>query len=534
MAQSPETSSLELDSLAPLDVTAGGTIREPGATAGGAADRPPAAADNGAPGPVSRATEVARRLRVLLHMQPLFRLHKGDAKRAPETRHYDSLALSLQLFDELLDRMGLGNEVDERMLTNALEPVLTAMDRAAEQTVDRARHARMIDHIVAGLRNDGNARRMFREDYVAIDEEGLAHRRALEFRLLTEVFHPAGGTVLRLSDQACNLYLRLLDLDIEDAQAAAEAVVESQLGRGRFNEAVHSARQARIQSVRLFDKLQYILNATRRDVDRVDWRCEVPAMLDDANGHLERRLRVEAGILDTAQARLEQLKNDARGRRAVVEVIGLIRDCQARHFDLHDHLMRARNVFLEAQARQSFVSHAVLLPDFMSEVLAPLMAQPTVRVVSIIDRSVPLLIGARPPKLINLCALTAWMLRPRKAQARREVPVEPVDPAQLSEEQGRYSDAERQFCTDLLDEFGRRDEYSTLSQLLAEARERGASDNEIELLGLLCLRAFANEDRVPGGVEVEPAAGRYVDDSWLFGEELVLTGSDHTQEDRGS
>ena len=467
----------------------------------------------------SRRDEIAHRLRVLLHMRPLFRLHQGDAKRDESTRHYDALALALHVFDELADHMGLEREADSEVVAHALAPVLAAMDSGADVPLDSAQHARMTDSVLAGLRNDANARRMFREDYTAIDENGQARRRAVEFRLVTDVFHPAGGTVLRLSDEACNLYLRLLDLDIEDAQAAAEAVVESQLARGRLDEAVHSARQARIQSVRLHDKLLAVLRATRRDVDRVDWRVAVPTMLEEANGHLERRLRVEAGILVSAEERLEQLDADERRRRAVVEVMELIRDCQSRHLDLHDHLMRARNVFLEAQARQSFTSTAVLLPDLLDEVLAPLMAEPARRVVDIADRSVPLLVGARPPELLSLSALVTWMLQPRKARSQREVPVEPIDPADLSDELARYPAAERAFCQKLLAGL---DEPHTLTELFADARARGASDSAVELLGLMCLRSFAREARGPDGIAVESVANEAVRDPWLCGDELRI------------
>ena len=134
----------------------------------------------------------------------------------------------------------------------------------------------MLDKILDGLRNDSDARRPFREQYTSVDGEGLAQRHALEFRLLFDAFHPSGRTVLRPSSEACNLYLRLLDLDVEDAQAAAEAVVEYQLARGRFDEAVHSARQARIQSVRFREKVLQLLRDTRRDVERVDWKVEAP------------------------------------------------------------------------------------------------------------------------------------------------------------------------------------------------------------------------------------------------------------------
>ena len=62
-------------------------------------------------------------------------------------------------------------------------------------------------------------------------------RRFVEFRLIEDRHHAIEGTVLRLSNEAINLFLGAFELDIEDAQAAAEAVVRSQLERGKFHEA---------------------------------------------------------------------------------------------------------------------------------------------------------------------------------------------------------------------------------------------------------------------------------------------------------
>src|SRR5262245_44501158 len=285
-------------------------------------DVPVDSAGNGWP------ADLTRRLRVLLPALPLDGMRRGDAIRDTEFRHYDSLALALRVLDVVIDRLGLEAEADREVMTRVLRPMLSAMDAAAGVEPSPERHERMLDKLLGGLRNDGDARRPFREEYTSLNGEGEAQRHALEFRLLFDAFHPSGRTVLRPSAEACNLYLRLLDLDVEDAQAAAEAVVESQLARGRFDEAVHSARQARIQSVRFRDKVLQILRDTRRDVDRVDWKVEVPRMLDEAREHLARRLRVEQGILDTADGRLDVMAEADGAGRAVVKVAELIRDCR--------------------------------------------------------------------------------------------------------------------------------------------------------------------------------------------------------------
>lgn len=467
-------------------------------------------------------SDLTRRLRVLLHTLPLDALRRGDAIRDAELRHYDSMALALRVLDAVIDRLGLETEADREGVTRVLRPVLSAMDSAAGVTPSPERHERMLDKLLGGLRNDGEARRPFREEYTSVNGEGEAQRHALEFRLLFDAFHPSGQTVLRPSAEACNLYLRLLDLDVEDAQAAAEAVVESQMARGRFDEAVHSARQARIQSVRFRDKVVQILRDTRRDVDRVDWKVEVPRLLDDSLAHLERRVAVERGILGATEERLEVMPDEEAGpRRAVAQVADLTRDCLLRHTELHEQLIGARNVFLDAQARQSFAPRPSRpLPDLADDVLEPLLRMPTARADELLERGFPLFVGPRAPVLASLESLVAWMLQPRRPQPRQEIEVEPVDAADLDAELRRYPPEVRAAATDLLDAVGG---GVTLSHLLSKARVSGASNSVLEVIALLVLQGFATEDRDTARVAAEPVAGARLEDPLLYGDDLFVT-----------
>jgi hypothetical protein len=466
--------------------------------------------------------DLTRRLRVLLHTLPLDGLRRGDAIRDADLRHYDGLALALRVLDVVIDRFGLEAEADREVVTRVLQPVLAAMDAAAGVPDSPERHDQMVDRILGGLRNDGEARRPFREEYTSLDGTGHAQRHALEFRLLLDAFHPSGRTVLRPSNEACNLYLRLLDLDVEDAQAAAEAVVESQLARGRFDEAVHSARQARIQSVRFREKVLQLLRDTRRDVDRVDWKTEVPRTLDESLGHLERRVSIERGILDAADQRLELMPDaDASGRRAVAQVAELTRDCLLRHTELHEHLIGARNVFLDAQARQAFAPRPSRpLPDLADDVLEPLLRLPLARADHLLERGFPLFVGPRVPVLPSLKALVEWMLQPRRPQPRHDVPVEPIDAADLETELRRYSPEVRAAAESLLrDGSGEQ----RLSELLAAARASGAPDAVLEVIALLVLQGFSTEDRGTTRVAAEPIAGARLDDPLLYGDDLLVS-----------
>lgn len=471
--------------------------------------------------------DLTRRLRVLLHTLPLDGLRRSDGMRDPAFRHYDSLALALRVLDVVIDRLGLEVEADREIVTRILRPELVAMDAAAGIDPSQERHERMLDKLLGGLRNDGEARRPFREEYTALNGECEAQRHALEFRLLFDAFHPSGRTVLRPSAEACNLYLRLLDLDVEDAQAATEAVVESQLARGRFDEAVHSARQARIQSVRFHDKLVQILRDTRRDVDRMDWKIEVPRILNESLAHLERRVAVERGILGAADERLEVMPDEeASSRRAVAQVAELTHDCLLRHAELHEKLIGARNVFLDAQARQAFARRpSRLLPDLADDVLDPLLRMPITRADQLLDRGFPLFVGPRLPMLASLEGLVTWMLQPRRPQPRQEIEVEPIDPADLDAELRRYPPEVRVFATELLNAS---DDDVKLSELLSKARAAGASNAVLEVIALLVLQGFATEDRDTAHVAAECIAGARLEDPLLYGDDLLVSAAERS------
>lgn len=471
--------------------------------------------------------DLTRRLRVLLHTLPLDGMRRSDAMRDAELRHYDSLALALRLLDVVIDRVGLEEEAGREAVTRALRPVLSAMDAAAGVDPSPERHERMIDKLLGGLRNDADARRPFREEYTSINAEGEAQRHALEFRLLSDAFHPSGRTVLRPSAEACNLYLRLLDLDVEDAQAAAEAVVESQLARGRFDEAVHSARQARIQSVRFRDKVLQVLRATRRDVDRVDWNVEVPEILNGSLDHLERRVAVEQGILGAADERLEIMPEEEAGsRHAVAQVADLTRDCLLRHAELHEHLIGARNVFLDAQARQAFAPRPSRpLPDLADDVLEPVLRMPLAHANQVIERAFPLFPGPRLPVLASFEDLVTWMLQPRRPQPRQEVEVEPIDAADLDAELRRYPPEVRAAAMEFMDVA---EGDVQLSDLLSKARESDATDAVLEVIALLALQGFPTEDRGTARVAAEPIAGARLEDPLLYGDDLLVSTSGRT------
>jgi len=418
--------------------------------------------------------------------------------------------------DLIVENAGLETEVDRTAVNRALEPLLAKMDEAAGLAPDVERHRLAIDRVLGGLRNDDDRRRPFSILYQDFDDFGKVVKRRLDFQLAFDQFHASGGTVLRLSNAAINLYLNALELDIEDAQTAAEAVLQSQLARGRFDEAVQSARNAKLQSIRYDEKIVGILRDTRRDLRRVDWKKEAPQTISDALDHIMVRLQMENSILSAAEERLEALA-DPESVRKVYQVVQLMRDCRGRHMDLHNQLMGARNVFLEEQGRQSFLSKpGVSTPSLETGVLDPVLRMGVSQALEVSGIAFPLWFGGRASGLFSLADVLIWQLRPRREPVAGHLAVEEADLTVASSEIPRFGRELREMAERVFAELPAPVRLSEL--LAAAARPPGLA----HLLVLLALHDYARDQGEPALGRVEKLEGERLDAGGFHGDELMI------------
>jgi len=191
----------------------------------------------------------------------------------------------------------------------------------------------------------------FRAVYGVFGADGSYLRRRFDFKLLVELVSPDGEVYLRTSDEAINVLVGALDMDVESAQIAAEVKLENLIKRGRLSDAQVAAEQARYRTVQYAEFLRRKLDATRRDVRAVDWLHEVPDLIADALTHIAARYKAENAIL----ANITQARDDAeetdRKRRAA-RLVELVRDCIRRHTQLQARLQTAGQTFRAEQDRQ--------------------------------------------------------------------------------------------------------------------------------------------------------------------------------------
>ncbi|MDD5708765.1 MAG: hypothetical protein PHR35_22855, partial [Kiritimatiellae bacterium] len=334
-------------------------------------------------------------------------------------------------------------------------------------------------------------------------------------------YDAAGNVVLGLSPQAINMYLNALELDIEDAQAANEAVVASQLARGKFNEAIQSARNARLQSVLYHDKIRRIVQLTRRDIQKVDWRQTVPQLLKEALEHISVRLTTEANILQSADEHLDNLPSGDDQARSLVDVIDLIKDCRQRHLDLQNQLMQTRPDFLDQQARQAFSpldgSQQI---DLLSRVLEPLLGMPERDVQEVLLGSFPTFIGAQAPPVFSLRNLVSWQLRPKRAEVVGDAPLVEQDLTDYGQDPLRFPlEIQHRVLAFLAGLSG----DMTLSTILDSARASGFDQTLQELLVLKVLQYYAAEDGEAKDLRVDRIDHVALSTCGFFGNELKVS-----------
>jgi hypothetical protein len=459
-----------------------------------------------------------RRVKALARTLPVHDLDASKGQREGDWTRYDLRALALAAVDAVIDEMGLAYGATAA----AVRARLAALARAAAPDRPPAQAEQVAAAVLDALLNDRERREAFAVPYS--DWSGPAHRRAqLVFKLLEEVEAPDGTIVLRATDEAVNLFVGALDRDVEDAQAAAEAILESQLRRGRIDQAVATAREARLRSVQFAGRVRRVLDATRRDLRQVDWGEDVPRLLDDALHHLASRLDVERHLVATLRDTLDEIADagedgGARGAAQAAELVRLVTDCQSRHLELHEQLLGARGEFLAAQDRQRFAPAAdARAVDLGEELLKPLLRVEAAVAEPAAGAFVLGALGPAPPRLARLPDLVDALLQPRRsADEHGERGGEP-DLVALDLDAWRFSPETWVAALDVLDVVG--PAPVRLSDLLADARRRGGPQ-AAELVALTVLHAFAPEGE-PGLVARDD--GGRLEDPDLAGADLLVS-----------
>jgi len=436
-------------------------------------------------------SHLTHQTRVLLYAEPLLRTLRSDENRSEELAHYDSLALALKLLDHIVTHTGLEHEADSDTAIRELLPLIDAMDQAAGIESKIERQMRMAKIVLGALRNDKEGLHSFKRSYTDF-ASGRAVKRELSIRLIEERYTVRGDIVLHLSNESTNLLLNSLAYDIEDAQAAAEAIVQEQLARGHLQDAIGTARAARLYSSRLREKIVQLLINTRRDLSRVDWKQEVPRIFAESLRHLESRCDVEHNIIKSAHEKQDALIPGSEEAYYLAMLISIISDCRQCHMELQQQLMEAPQVFLDEQERQIFTLRRRFdLPNMLSDVLTPLLSMRFVVAVQTLPTISANCFGVRAPSAFSLTQHTLRLLQPRREPRPETVPIVKRELVAANNDQLRYTQDIHERAKKYLSTLQR---PIKLADLLRQAGDAGESELTLDVILFSVLRHFDPHD----------------------------------------
>jgi hypothetical protein len=297
---------------------------------------------------------------------PIERLVRAAANTVHDEDRYDLRRLAHRAIDLAVASMGFARELTDDELLEALAAFASRM--APEVSADE--HRAVAAFVRKTLLNEQGDFAKFA--FTGFDEEGGRHPFA--FHLLT--LRDAGeDTVVRASPEAINVFLRALDLDVTDAEAAVGVMLERQLADGRFEAAETSAVAASRASVAYAATLGNLLEDTRRDVTALDWRGSVRDEIETARRHVASRILEDDRLTEHVREGIEAPEEHVRGSAG--RIAGILRECKEIHLDLEGRLVGANQAFLDAQREQQLARRTRLrLLSIERELLGPVLALP--------------------------------------------------------------------------------------------------------------------------------------------------------------
>jgi hypothetical protein len=351
---------------------------------------------------------LGRRVRALTHLVPVFDHHLGRGRNpsAVPFDRYDYLGLTLIALDAVALGTGLSGEDGVPRETVVAEMTEAAAEMAPDRPVDE--HEHVANFLLDKLLRQGEADTHAQVAYA--DPDDAWKQSTVQVRLLFETLSYDDHTVLVNADPAAvNLLLVAADLDVEDAQIAAQAVLEAQINSGRLPDAVETAR-SELQLSRVYaSKVRELVAQARRDVTQVGFDDRLAPELDKSAAHLDDRARKDGALLTHVSDAIVDA-DDPKDVAGYVEIQRLLRESHHVLVSLHGLLIRAGRSWRDAQAGQAFVPGYAGSVEPAQASLDPILTSGTP---SVADRGAP----TYPQRLLPFTTVVDYLTAPPRERA---------------------------------------------------------------------------------------------------------------------
>lgn len=280
---------------------------------------------------------------------------------------YDLRTLAVAAIDWIALALGVSSGASPTTTTTFLAGQAARQQPSRDPEEHRQVAARVLERLIG----DGEVSRR----YVDLGSTTPVVRE-MTFRLVYEQLSATGSVHLRVSEEAINVLVDALDMDIADAQEAQEAWMRRLVERGMLGKAGAAARQSRLRSIQFLERVQSIVRDTASDIAAHDWGGKVADFLAECLTHVAERLRAERELHELVAERRDGI-TDGRARAEANDLLGVLADCQGRHSQLHTFLITARRRFRDAQdAAFAVAPGADVRYDLADDLILPLLRAP--------------------------------------------------------------------------------------------------------------------------------------------------------------
>lgn len=461
----------------------------------------------------------AQRVKALACTAPL---HDLDGRKAQvqtaDFTVYQMSELALHAIDSVTLAMDFDTGADPERVIGDLAA------HAAQQAPARPsqEHQKVARWVLENLINVGSADRGFRAVYGLTAGDGGYRTYAFDFKLLEEVPGADGEIYLRTTNEAVNVLVGALEVDIESAQIAADLRLDTLIRRGRLSDAQAAAQTARYRTIQYGEQLRQRLEATGRDVRSVDWLTEMPEFLDEAVGHIEARYRAENAILLNITD-IRDTADTADRKRQAAQLVEIVRECLRRHEQLQAAVQLAGRRFRTEQDRQTFIAaRAGATLDLHAQLLVPALELSVVAADLVLATYFVRSTGPVVPPAVRLSDLFCGLITP--PTERELLGGEVTEPdLDVIEPEPPFPDE----CYELLDELLHLDPEAPrrLSGLLEAAREMHPWLPSLVVIRVLALAAQEIHAAVrhgAPGVLMAIDDGTPLDDREFAGSDLIV------------
>lgn len=316
----------------------------------------------------SRNDDLSRQVKNLLLLYPVTRLEADKNRLGPDQVNLfdgvDTLYLSFSLFDYISECMLFDKGADREGILEHLESEVNRFQLPVNEPQKRLIGSIILDQLC----NSKDNHKSFQLPYF----DPLSNQTQIrDFRLILFKVTDAGEGRYMLTNEGFSAYLSMLELNTEMGQEVDEFLIKRQMERGNFRDAVRIAQRNRKRTIELKDTLERKVFKMGREIQNVDWSGEIRPFLERSRVHIKERIEEEGSLLSKIEEYIQESEQDR-----LIQLVTLketLLECQSKHRELHAHLMRVNETFLEEQTRSyrapRYSSHA----DFEEDILAELL-----------------------------------------------------------------------------------------------------------------------------------------------------------------